>query len=80
MPVDVIVPNDLWEEDEDAVVMAWFTASKALVRKGDLIAEIMVAKTQHEIVAPADGVITILKDIDEVVSKGTVIGSIESMA
>lgn len=49
----------------------------ASVEQGDLVAEIMTAKVQHEISAPASGIVKIVKEADSVVAKGDVIGTIE---
>lgn len=74
--MEITVPLDLWESDDEAVITVWFAKGGAAVSAGDLLAEIMVVKTQHEIRAPIDGVLTIVHDTDAVVSKGAVIARI----
>ena len=76
MATDIIIPTDLWEEDEDAVITTWLVSDGASVEEGALIAEIMTAKVQYEINAPASGVISIKEEADAVVPKGAVIGTI----
>jgi len=76
MSNDVPIPEDLYEGDEDSVITAWLASDGARVKQGALIAEIMTAKVQHEMIAPASGILKILKQQDEVVTKGTVIGQI----
>ena len=76
MSIDVCVPNDLWEEDSEAVITTWLASNGGTVSEGEIIAELMVEKIQHELAAPASGALSITKDIDEVVAKGDVIGSI----
>lgn len=76
MAADVMIPDTLWDGDEQSVITTWLASNGAHVGKGALIAEIMTAKVQHEIIAPASGVLTILKEQDAVVSKGDVIGRI----
>ena len=76
MATEIIIPSDLWEGDEESVITAWLADDGAQVKQGALIAEIMTAKVQHEISAPADGTLAILKDQDTVVAKGDVIGTI----
>ena len=44
----------------------------------DLVAEVMVEKAQYEIEAPVSGRIRIAKEEDEVVSKGTLIATLEA--
>lgn len=73
---DIAVPTDLWEEDTQAVVTAWLVEDGATVNEGELLAEIMVEKAQYEITAAATGTVRITKQIDDVVNKGDVIGTI----
>lgn len=76
MAVAVNVPNNLWEEDSEAVITNWLVGNGGAVAEGQLIAEIMVEKVQHEIRSPASGTITIGKPAKSVVSKGTEIATI----
>ena len=73
---DIIIPTDLWEEDEETVITTWLVSDGATVEEGTLIAEIMTAKVQYEINAPASGTVTIKEVADAVVPKGAVIGAI----
>lgn len=77
MSNQISIPEDLWEEDTEAVITSWLVSEGASVSKGTLIAEVMCEKVQYEIEAPAAGVIKILKEVDEIVSKGDVIGTVE---
>ena len=77
MTTEIKIPGDLWEEDEEAVITSWLVSDGATVETGALIAEIMTAKVQYEIEAPASGTINILSEVDDVVAKGAVIGSID---
>lgn len=76
MATNIIIPTDLWEEDEDAVITTWLVSDGGTVTEGALIAEIMTAKVQYEINAPASGTISIKEEADAVVPKGGVIGTI----
>ncbi|MEM7041703.1 MAG: lipoyl domain-containing protein [Pseudomonadota bacterium] len=76
MATDITIPTDLWEEDEEAVITSWLVNDGATVEEGALIAEIMTAKVQYEITAPASGTIKIDQEVDAVVAKGAVIGSV----
>lgn len=76
MATDIIIPSDLYDGDEESVITAWLASDGAKVTEGALIAEIMTAKVQHEITAPATGTLSIARAQDEVVAKGDVIGSI----
>lgn len=76
MASDIVIAGDMWDGDEQAVVTNWFASDGATVTEGMLLAEIMVAKIQHEVRAPADGVLTIVSKVDDIVSKGDVIGRI----
>lgn len=76
MATDIVIADDLWEGDEQAVVTNWFASDGAVVTSDMLLAEIMVAKIQYEVRSPADGVLTILRQADDIVSKGDVVGRI----
>ncbi len=77
MATDIVIPETLWEEDTEAAITSWLISDGAEVEAGALIAEIMTEKVQHEIEAPASGIVQILKEVDAVVAKGDVIGRIE---
>lgn len=76
MAVEVRIPVDLWDGDEQAVITSWLAADGSQVDVNALIGEIMVEKIQHELRAPAHGVLAIVKNVDEVVSKGDVVATI----
>lgn len=74
--MDITIPTNLWDEDSDAVITSWLVSEGAAVNEGDLIAEIMVEKVQHEVKAPASGTVSISQPVEAVVAKGGKIGSI----
>ena len=74
---EITVPQDLWDSEDEGVILTWIYATGAVVEKGALLAELMVEKAQLELVAPAAGKLTILAPPDTVVTKGTVIGRID---
>lgn len=76
MSTDIVIAQDLWEEDDDAVITTWLASDGGQVEEGDTVAEVMVQKIQHEILAPRSGTLAIVKDADETVSKGDLIGRI----
>jgi len=76
MAVAVTIPTDLWEEDSEAVITSWLVSDGASVAEGQLIAEIMVEKVQHEVKAPGAGTITLGQPAEAVVKKGDEIASI----
>lgn len=76
MATDIIIPSDLWDGDEECVITAWLASDGGNVKEGALIAEIMTAKVQYEIIAPASGTLSIAKAQDEVAAKGDVIGTV----
>lgn len=75
--VDVKVPQDLWEEDREGVVVSWVYQDGALVEEGKLICELMVEKVQLELVSPSSGRLRILAAPETVIRKGDVIARIE---
>jgi len=77
MATDIVIPSDLWEEEEETVITSWLVDDGAAVAEGARIAEIMTAKVQYEIHAPGAGTVRIVEEADAVVAKGAVIGKIE---
>lgn len=76
MSTEIIIAQDMWEEDSEGVITTWFASDGGQVQQGSLIAEVMVEKVQHEILAPASGTLTISRQVDDVIVKGDVIGVI----
>jgi pyruvate/2-oxoglutarate dehydrogenase complex dihydrolipoamide acyltransferase (E2) component len=77
MAVEVTIPSDLWDGDEQAVITTWFAVDGASVDQDGLLAEIMVEKIQHEVRAPVSGFLRVVRQLDDIVSKGDVIATIE---
>ena len=75
---EVRVPNDMWDTTKtpEAVIVNWFYRDCATVEAGAPLVEIMVEKTQFEIVSPAAGLLRILAPPETVVTAGTVIAQI----
>lgn len=76
MTQSIIVPMDLWEEDEEAVLTAWLVDNDSEVSAGQLVAEVMFEKIQYEITSTCDGKITLISEEDDVVSKGSIIAEV----
>ena len=77
MSTPILIADDLWEGDAEAVITAWLVSDGAEVAQGDLVAEIMSEKAKFEIEAPASGVLKILEEEDAVVAKGATIARVE---
>lgn len=76
MSKSIIVPEDLWEGDEEAVLTAWLVDDKSEISTGQLIAEVMVEKISYEVNSTCEGVISITCQEDDVVNKGSVIAEV----
>jgi pyruvate/2-oxoglutarate dehydrogenase complex dihydrolipoamide acyltransferase (E2) component len=74
--MDIRISDDILDDDAEAVITVWFVNSGEHIIKDALMVEIMAAKVQYEMVAPASGVLNIVSGVDAVVRKGDVIGSI----
>ena len=77
MSTPILIADDLWEGDAEAVITSWLVSDGTEVAQGGLVAEIMSEKAQFEIEAPASGVLKILEEEDAVVAKGATIGRVE---
>ncbi|MGA2841335.1 MAG: biotin/lipoyl-containing protein [Steroidobacteraceae bacterium] len=78
MTVDIVVPQEMWGESLEGVVVTWIYQNGATVAAGQPIAEIMVEKAQLELVAPASGRLTILAVPETVIGRDQVVGRIET--
>lgn len=78
MSVDIVVPQEMWGDSTEGVVVTWIYQNGALVAKGQPVAEVMVEKAQLELVAPASGKLTILAAPETVIGRDQVVGRIET--
>lgn len=77
MATDVIIPTDLWgEDDPSGSTVIWLFDEGAAVQKGEVIAEILVEKVTLELEAPASGQLKRLVEGESVVNKGDRIATI----
>ncbi|MEL6343674.1 MAG: lipoyl domain-containing protein [Myxococcota bacterium] len=76
--MDIVIPGDLWEDDSEGAVTAWLYDDGAQVQEGAVIVEVMTDKVQHELSAPTSGTLRIRAQLDDIVNKGDVIGTIEA--
>ena len=73
---DICIPDDLWEDEGEAVLATWFFTEGERVSAGDIVAEVMVDKASFEITTPASGTITPLVAVDDPVQRGDCIARI----
>jgi pyruvate/2-oxoglutarate dehydrogenase complex dihydrolipoamide acyltransferase (E2) component len=78
--IDITVPADLADGGDDIVLLTWVYPDGAVVEQGALIAELMIAKAQLELVAPASGRLRILAPVDSVIRTDQVIARIEPVS
>ena len=74
---EVIIPQDMWDEDLEGVIVTWIYKTGATVTEGDVLCEVMVEKSQSDLLAPASGVLTIVEEAEAIVKRGQVIARIE---
>jgi pyruvate/2-oxoglutarate dehydrogenase complex dihydrolipoamide acyltransferase (E2) component len=63
--------------DDEASVVVWYMATGDAVKKGDVICDVAVAKTQFEIISIHEGVLTTLVEPEVPIDADTVIARIE---
>ena len=74
MATEILIPENLWEGDDECVITNWLAPDEGMVQQGNPLVEIMVEKAQFEVVAPASGRLSIEAEVDDIVSKGDMIG------
>jgi pyruvate/2-oxoglutarate dehydrogenase complex dihydrolipoamide acyltransferase (E2) component len=58
--VDIVLPQDAWQDVEagtEALVEEWLVSEGDTVTAGQAVASVVVVKANHEVLAPAAGVI-----------------------
>ncbi|AGB36738.1 lipoyl domain-containing protein [Natronococcus occultus] len=72
-----VAASDAWPEDveeEEGVVVNWFTREGRHVEEGEAICEIQVEKVSVDVPAPADGeLVAVERDEDDEISSGDVL-------
>jgi 2-oxoglutarate dehydrogenase E2 component (dihydrolipoamide succinyltransferase) len=79
MSIEIKIPS-VGESVQEAVLAEWFKQDGDTVRKDEPLFVIETDKVTLEVVAEADGVLTILVQAGETVAIGTVVGSLEPVA
>lgn len=75
---DIIVTSAQLSGQNEGSIVTWLFKDGTPVKEGEVICEVMVEKTQFDVLAPADGTLRITIGEDEVFPAGSVIGKIEA--
>jgi pyruvate/2-oxoglutarate dehydrogenase complex dihydrolipoamide acyltransferase (E2) component len=77
--LDVKVPDDLWATSTlpEGVLERWLVSDGADVRAGDPVATVRIEKALHEIMAPAQGRLTIFASENAVIEPGTLLARLD---
>jgi pyruvate/2-oxoglutarate dehydrogenase complex dihydrolipoamide acyltransferase (E2) component len=72
---DIKVDEALWASSmlPEGIVERWFIVDGAIVAAGDLMAEVRIEDTLHEITAPASGRLTIIAAANTIVEPGSLL-------
>jgi pyruvate/2-oxoglutarate dehydrogenase complex dihydrolipoamide acyltransferase (E2) component len=79
MRVDIVVPQDIWGDSLEGVMLMWIYKDGAVVQKDQVIGELMVEKAQLELLAPASGRLRIFTPPETVIGRGHVLGAVEPL-
>lgn len=84
MSMDIALGPDAWQDVEpgtEALVEEWLVAEGASVKAGQALASVVVVKANHEVVAPADGVLEkILVPAEATFAPGQALGLLKAAA
>jgi len=75
---DILAPR-LSENTDEGILVTWFVEPGAIVREGDLVAEVQVEKVSAEVKASAGGRIELLADQGDVIVQNRPIAAVESI-
>lgn len=80
--IEIIMAQEVWADVEpgtEALVEDWLVAEGATIKAGQVLANVVVVKSSHEITAPADGVIEkILVASEDTFAPGTVLALLKA--
>jgi pyruvate/2-oxoglutarate dehydrogenase complex dihydrolipoamide acyltransferase (E2) component len=76
--IPIVVPDELWQEDEECVVV-WLFDDGDQVSAGTVVCELAVAKVEVEVLSPATGFLRILVPEETLVRKGAILAVIDAM-
>jgi pyruvate/2-oxoglutarate dehydrogenase complex dihydrolipoamide acyltransferase (E2) component len=76
MAVDVLIPDDFWDNDTEGAISSWLFTDDDHVEAGDLIAEVMYEKSTNELRAPASGQLKVIVAAEQPVKKGQLVAQI----
>jgi pyruvate/2-oxoglutarate dehydrogenase complex dihydrolipoamide acyltransferase (E2) component len=76
---EIRIPDDLWDTEKvpEGAVSSWLFEDGEEVTEGSSVATVMAEKTEYDIPAPASGTLSIKVAVEEAVTPGTVIGTLE---
>ncbi|UVK47106.1 lipoyl domain-containing protein [Mesorhizobium sp. AR07] len=73
--------GELWGSTmlPEGIVERWFIVSGETIGAGERIAEVRIEEALREIVAPADGRVTIVAVVNDIVEPGSVLATLETL-
>ena len=76
MMTDIHLDEGLWQNGmlPEGILERWFVDDGTPVSAGERIAEVRIESALHEIMAPRDGVLSILAERNTVVEPGSIVG------
>jgi pyruvate/2-oxoglutarate dehydrogenase complex dihydrolipoamide acyltransferase (E2) component len=80
--MDIVLASDAWQDVDpgtEALVEEWLVAEGASVAAGQPLASVVVVKANHEVLAPADGVLSkILVPADATFAPGQALATLQA--
>ncbi len=77
--IDIVVTSEQLSGANEASIVTWLFTDGTNVKKDEVVCEVMVEKTQFDVLAPADGKLTIVVPEGQIFSAETPLGSIEEL-
>jgi len=75
---DISVSSDFWASSmlPDGILERWRAADGAAIAQGEVVAEVRIEDSLHELTAPAGGRLTRLAKVNDLIEPGSLIGRI----
>jgi len=75
--MDVKIPEGLWADDNEGIISTWLYADGDQIAEGAVVAELMVEKVTHDLVAEGSGILKICVSEESPVKPGMIVAKLK---
>lgn len=75
--IEIVVACEIIPQGSEAVLVTWLYENGASISEGEPVAELMLEKATIEVLAPRSGSLRHLKNAEDVVKAGDILGVVD---